>query len=75
MEQKNNKREKGTATGCTQMKMVKYGMECVDRGVDGKKKQGKVNSKKSLEQEKETAIEQRGSAVFSTRELNFPEGL
>lgn len=57
------------------MKMVKYGMECVDRGVDGKKKQGKVNSKKSLEQEKETAIEQRGSAAFSTRELNFPEGL
>lgn len=57
------------------MKMVKYGMECVDRGVDGKKKQGKGNSKKSLEQEKETAIEQRGSAAFSTRELSFPEGL
>lgn len=58
------------------MKMVKYGMECVDRGVGGKKKkQGKGNSKKSLEQEKETAIEQRGSAAFSTRKLNFPEGL
>ena len=71
MEEKNNKREKGTATGCTEMKMVKYGMECVDRGVGGKKKQGKGNSKKSLEQEKETAIEQRGSAAFFNAGAEF----
>lgn len=41
MEQKNNKREKGIVIGCIEMKMVKYGMECVDCGVGGKKNKEK----------------------------------
>lgn len=68
MEEKNNKREKGTATGCTEMKMVKYGMECVDRGVGGKKNKEKEtvrnhwNKKRKRRSSKEDQrLFQRGS--------------